>query len=302
MSDATSIFSDPSSRAGVQGPATDPSLRIDYLGAADLGKLRTRASLDILVPTGQAHLFATFRDAQGRERTAFVRPPLVSIVPPNLPHALADQPGTNTLVLSIAAPFFSAAARAALGCEDLTLVEPHATTDHLIREVGHAVEHDVRGRRRLDPRYLDALASVLAVHVARNYISGNGARAAPCGGLAPHKLHRVRMFIGAHLGETIHVERLAETVHLSPFHFARMFKLSTGQSPHMHILMQRIERAKELVGGTDIALADIAAEVGFRTQGHFTGVFHRYTGLTPRVFRLNAHEARAAEAETQDGR
>ncbi|WP_443083236.1 AraC family transcriptional regulator [Variovorax sp. RA8] len=42
------------------------------------------------------------------------------------------------------------------------------------------------------------------------------------------------------MGETIHVEELADAVHLSPFHFARMFKQSTGQSPHLHILLQRI--------------------------------------------------------------
>jgi AraC-like DNA-binding protein len=109
---------------------------------------------------------------------------------------------------------------------------------------------------------------------------------APCGGLAPHKLRHVRSYIADHLCEAIRVDQLADAVHLSPFHFARMFKQSTGASPHQHILMQRIERARELLCVSDSALVDVAAEVGFRTQGHFTGVFHRYTGFTPRAFRL----------------
>lgn len=267
---------------------------VAYLDAADVGGARLRDSLDILVPTGSANLSATYRVGQGRDRTAFVRAPLVSILPPALPHSLADRPGSNTLIFSIAAPFFNRVARA-LGCGDAALVEPHATADSLLREVGNAVEHDVRSRRPPDAGYTDALAAVLAAHVARNYASAKSAKAAACGGLAPHKLRCVRKHVCEHLGDTLRVEQLAEAVHLSPFHFARMFKQSTGQSPHLYVLMQRIERAKELLADTDTALVDVGAEVGFRTQGHFTGVFHRYAGFTPRMFRLHAREMAASE-------
>jgi AraC family transcriptional regulator len=115
-----------------------------------------------------------------------------------------------------------------------------------------------------------------------------------------HKLRRVRDHIGEHLGESMRVEQLAEAVHLSPFHFARMFKQSTGQSPHLYVLMRRIERAKLLLAETDTALVDVAADVGFRTQGHFTGVFHRYVGFTPRAFRRQARETAAPAARWAD--
>lgn len=268
---------------------------IAYLGAADVGGARLRNSLDILVPTDTANLFATYRVGQGRDRTTFVRAPLVSILPPALPHSLADRRGAHTLILSIAAPFFNRVARA-LGGDDTALVEPHATTDPLIREVGNAVERDVRVRRPPDAGYIESLAAVLAAHVARKYMIAKSTKIAPFGGLAPHKLRCVRNHICEHLGETIRVEQLAEAVHLSPFHFARMFKQSTGQSPHLFVLMRRIERAKELLAETETTLVDVAADVGFRTQGHFTGVFHRYAGFTPRAFRLHAREAAASEA------
>ena len=271
-------------------------MSIAYLDAADVVGARLRDSLDILVPTDNANLFATYRVGQGRDRTAFVRAPLVSILPPELPHSLADRPGSNTLILSIAAPFFNEVARA-LGCGDAALVEPHANADPLIREVGNAIERDVRSRRPPDAGYTESLAAVLAGHVARNYVIAKSAKAAHCGGLAPHKLRCVRNHVCEHLGETTRVDQLAEAVHLSPFHFARMFKQSTGQSPHLYVLMQRIERAKELLAETDTALVDVAAEVGFRTQGHFTTVFHRYAGLTPRKFRLHARETADSDAQ-----
>lgn len=265
-------------------------MSIAYLDAAELGGVRLRNAVDILVPTDSANLFATCRVGQGRDRTMFVRAPLVAILPPALPHSLADRPGSNTLILSLAAPFFNEVALA-LGDGDAALVEPHATADPLIREVVNTIESDVRSRRPPDARYIESLAMVLAAHVARKYAMAKHTKAASCGGLAPHKLRCVRDHIGEHLGETIRVEQLAEAVHLSPFHFARMFKQSTGQSPHFYVLMQRIDRAKELLAETDSALVDVAADVGFRTQGHFTGVFHRYAGFTPRAFRLHAREA-----------
>jgi AraC family transcriptional regulator len=276
------------------------SIRIDYLGSDDLGGTRIRNSLDILLPTATANLFATYRSAGARERTAFVRAPLVAIVPPGLPHSLADAPGRNTLVLSIPGPFFSEVALAALEGAGPTLREPHATPDALIREVGNTVENDVRSRRPLGPRYLESLAAVLAAHVARHHAAAADPKSTPCGGLAPHKLQRVRGFVAEHLSETIRVEQLAAAAHLSAFHFARMFKQSTGHTPHLYILLQRIGHARQLLAGTDTPLVDVATQVGFHTQGHFTGVFHRYTGLTPRAFRLHAREAAATSGAPAD--
>lgn len=273
-------------------PATmDPVMRIAHLGAADLGSVRTRDSLDILVPKKTANLFTTHHMQAARDRTAYVRAPLVTIVPPALPHSLADRPGSNTLILSIAQPFFSETARAALGSDELSFAEPHAAADSLIREVADAVVREFPSLDRLTASFLNALAALLAAHVARNYLAAAPAKATSNRGLAAHKMRCVRNFIAEHLGETIYVEQLAAAVHLSPFHFARMFKQSTGQSPHLHILLQRIERAKELLDDTDSPIIEVAADVGFRTQGHFTDVFHRYTGVTPKVFRLNTREA-----------
>lgn len=119
-------------------------------------------------------------------------------------------------------------------------------------------------------------------------------------GLASHKVERVRAFIEAHLAEPIRVEQLAETVHMSPFHFTRMFKQAAGESPHAYITQRRMERAKALLSGSAMALVEVAASIGFQTQGHFTEVFHRHVGVTPRRFRLSAN-GRIPEARRRDG-
>lgn len=104
-------------------------------------------------------------------------------------------------------------------------------------------------------------------------------------GLAPHRLQRVLELIDERLCEPLQVSELAAAAGLSPFHFARMFKLATGVPPHAYITARRMEKAKLLLGASNLALCDVAAQVGYQTQAHFTGVFHRRVGVTPRAYR-----------------
>ena len=114
-------------------------------------------------------------------------------------------------------------------------------------------------------------------------------------GLAPHRLQRVVSCIEARLAERIQVRELADEIHMSPFHFARMFKLATGHAPHAYITRERMERAKRLLAESELPLAEVASHVGYQTQAHFTGVFHRHVGTTPRVYRM-ACRAQALQA------
>jgi AraC family transcriptional regulator len=142
-----------------------------------------------------------------------------------------------------------------------------------------------------DAQTVDSLARAIAAHLLR---IGAGARAlhrSPFkpAGLAPDKLQRVRAFVEEHIAETLHTERLAAAVYMSPFHFSRLFKLAAGEPPHGYVTRRRIERAKALLAAADLPLVHVAAAVGFQTQGHFTEVFRRRTGTTPRRFRLASH-------------
>ena len=113
---------------------------------------------------------------------------------------------------------------------------------------------------------------------------------APRGGLAPHKLQKVLAYIDERLGEPIGVRQLASQVHMSPFHFARRFKQAVGTPPHAYITQVRVERAKRLLATTSLPLIEVATRVGYRTQAHFTGVFHRYVGTTPRAYRVGSRK------------
>jgi AraC family transcriptional regulator len=72
---------------------------------------------------------------------------------------------------------------------------------------------------------------------------------------------------------------------MSYFHFSRTFKQSIGKSPNNYIVSRRIENAKRLLANSNSPIADIALQVGFASQSHFTTMFRRLTGRTPKVFR-----------------
>ena len=115
-------------------------------------------------------------------------------------------------------------------------------------------------------------------------------------GLPQDKLENVLVYIDESLGESLKVRELAERVGLSQFHFARMFRRSVGRPPHGYLTDLRMERAKRLLRETDLPLAQVAILVGYQTQAHFTGVFHREVGVTPGSYRM----AGATGAERDD--
>ncbi len=108
------------------------------------------------------------------------------------------------------------------------------------------------------------------------------------GGLAPWQLRRVTEFMLAHRADDLLLADLANLVDLSPKHFARAFRQSTGVPPYRWLMERRIDHARQLLMRRDLAIADIALACGFFDQSHFTTVFRRGVGMTPATFRREA--------------
>jgi AraC family transcriptional regulator len=105
------------------------------------------------------------------------------------------------------------------------------------------------------------------------------------GGLAPWQLLRAQEILASRLDETVPLAELAQACKLSPGHFARAFKQTTGKPPHHWLMDQRIEKAKNLMVDTALPLAEIAISCGFADQSHFTRVFSRSIQSSPGAWR-----------------
>jgi AraC family transcriptional regulator len=101
------------------------------------------------------------------------------------------------------------------------------------------------------------------------------------GGLAPWAARRVVEYLHANLAEDISILQLAAVTNLSPFHFARMFKLTMGVAPHAYQRSLRCERAKTLLGQTRQTVTAIAFDVGYESSQSFARMFRAETGMSP---------------------
>lgn len=110
------------------------------------------------------------------------------------------------------------------------------------------------------------------------------------GGLAAGTLRRIREHIEKELAHPISLHGLAAIAGLSDCHFARAFKQSTGMPPHRYLMKRRVERAALLIQGTNRPLSQIALEVGFCDQSHFSRRVARITGQTPGELRRESFE------------
>ena len=104
------------------------------------------------------------------------------------------------------------------------------------------------------------------------------------------RLRRVTQHVQENLQRELRLAELSALVHMSPYHFARLFKRSTGVPPHQFLLRHRIEEARGLLAAQRVPIAEIARSVGFRTPSHFTTTFRRVTGMTPSAYRSRGAE------------
>jgi AraC family transcriptional regulator len=133
--------------------------------------------------------------------------------------------------------------------------------------------------------FLDHVALALTAHVAHVYGGMNAPRASQRGGLAPHQERRAKELITANLNGDVSLNRLAAECGLSPRHFARAFRQSTGVSPHRWLMRYRVARARQLLANPRLSLTQIALACGFSDQSHFTRAFTAAAGATPGAWR-----------------
>lgn len=94
-------------------------------------------------------------------------------------------------------------------------------------------------------------------------------------------MQEVREYIQSHLAEDLSLEQLLSVVHLSKYHFVRIFKESFGVTPGKYILRSRISAARRLLVTTALPVYEIASMVGFTDTTSFYRAFRELEGSSP---------------------
>jgi AraC family transcriptional regulator len=158
------------------------------------------------------------------------------------------------------------------------------------------VREEFQKGESLNHLYMDSLLTVFSTYLLRNYSTFQDHPASRHrGGLSPKAWRDIQDYIRANIAERLSVERLALLAGLSPSHFLRAFKQTSGQSPHQYILSARLELAEHLVITTDMSLSRIASITGFANHSHLTASMRRHKFTTPSVLRRARIARRAAK-------
>lgn len=144
--------------------------------------------------------------------------------------------------------------------------------------------HEVTKAGTGESLFAETLVTCLLLHLnavqrpARNPVKGK---------LSSSNLLLVSEYIHSRLDENIAVEQLCSLVRLSRYHFTRLFKSTTGITPHRYILQSKIEYAKWIMKRRKGVILDTAYQLSFSDHAHFTNTFRKFTGTTPKSFLLN---------------
>ncbi len=133
--------------------------------------------------------------------------------------------------------------------------------------------------------FLDQIGLSLLAHFAQTYGGMRPQDSVVGGGLAPWQERRAKEIMRARLASSLTIADVAAECKLTPSHFARSFRRSTGVAPHEFLSQLRIDEAKRLMLSTKLPLADIALICGFGDQSYFTRVFSRGVGKSPGAWR-----------------
>lgn len=177
------------------------------------------------------------------------------------------------------------AAEAEINPDRVELINVTGVSDPQIEAVALSFLDELRVDGPGGKIYTESLANILAVQLLRRHSSLKQFPHTRPAGLPAPTLKRVTAFIEERLAEDLSLSELAGLVHLSPYHFARLFKQSTGLAPHQYVIQRRIERAKILLSSTSWSVTLIAHTVGFVSESHLALHLKRLTGLTPKHFR-----------------
>jgi AraC family transcriptional regulator len=141
--------------------------------------------------------------------------------------------------------------------------------------------------------FLDSVEQALAVALVNGYALRHRPVPTCRGGLGSGRLRRIKELVDAKMEDDLTLCEMAQSVELSTAHFSRMFRKSTGETPHQFLVRQRVERAKEMLRSADARVMDVATACGFKTQQHFAQVFRHMCGASPTEYRQEGlgHEA-----------
>ncbi|SPB13575.1 AraC family transcriptional regulator [Caballeronia novacaledonica] len=165
---------------------------------------------------------------------------------------------------------------------DIVLGDPKLIRDPALERLVQALAVCKTEGAALGGMFIESVSLAIVSRLVARHFTAPVARSREPSALPQWRIDRVSEFVDAHLAENIRLADIASSTGLTRMHFAAQFRRATGMRPHEYLLQKRIERAQALLRTSGHSMLDVALCCGFRSQAHFTTVFKRFVGATPK--------------------
>ena len=236
--------------------------------------------------TGRGHPMDSEHRFDGELQTHYCQPGEVLFIPAQINYSSNWEKAAEFSLIGFFPKFFEQIINESIQIKRVELIPRIGISDGFIQQIGIAIKADVEAGYPAGRIFGESLATGLVIHLIKHY-SAWQVKSESAGGLTRYELEKIEDYVSAHLNQNISLSEMAGVINLSQYHFCRLFKQSTGITPHQYLTQCRINRAKELLSKTKLTITEIAFEIGFSNHSSFTRLFRKYVGVTPSLFRAS---------------
>jgi AraC family transcriptional regulator len=195
------------------------------------------------------------------------------------------QPQKSSLHLALDAGFVSRiASETSVRSGSVEILNQFVVHDPQLQYIGMALKAELESGGSSGQLFGESLATALALRLISQYSASIQPIQKYEGGLSRQSLRRVIEYINDNLSLDLKLHELAAIAGMGQSHFGRLFKQSTGVTPHQYVIQCRVERARQLLVQGGLTIGQVASAVGFTDQSHLTYHFKRLLGVTPRQY------------------
>ncbi len=98
-------------------------------------------------------------------------------------------------------------------------------------------------------------------------------------------VERAKAYIEQRYNKDISLDEVSREVDISPYYFSKLFKEETGSNFIEYLTSLRINKAKQLISGSDMSMKEICTEVGYSDPNYFSRIFKKNVGVTPTEYK-----------------
>jgi len=231
----------------------------------------------------------------GRSHCLSVAPGSVAFIPHNQPHRIHWQGDGELLHMYFSLDFMANVTESGYS---VGLLRPLSYQQECtINTIGQCLSDEFYWSGELHPEFVDHARFLIATRLL-HIMEADEAKASS-GLLGVKRLQPAVEFLNEHSESQTSLADLAALCGVSMYHFARSFSAQLGCAPFEYQRALRLEKARELLRESNLAIEAVGMAVGIESASNFARLFRRSVGLSPSEYRrLHAGGTRTRARKT----